>query len=127
MVDGAPHDDSRAQEMALLIRDHCWYAHLRVGSMVRLREGAQPTPSDTRICVHRFGTAAGGTPQAGGVWTNSSNAVVSNIFNPFTGTSDTFTYTIIGGVGCSPASAQVVITLLQSPIAGIDGAGDYFC
>ncbi|WP_333601489.1 hypothetical protein, partial [Flavobacterium sp.] len=68
-------------------------------------------------------TYLGGTPQTGGIWTDSSNATVSNMFNPAVAAGVyTFTYTIVGGVGCSPASADVTITVVQSPIAGADGA-----
>ncbi|WP_396156904.1 gliding motility-associated C-terminal domain-containing protein [Flavobacterium sp.] len=66
-------------------------------------------------------TLLSGTPQAGGVWTNSSNVTVSNIFNPAVGVSDVFTYTVFGGFGCTPDSATVTITVVQSPNAGIDG------
>ncbi|MFN7675116.1 beta strand repeat-containing protein, partial [Flavobacterium sp.] len=66
-------------------------------------------------------TLLSGTPQAGGVWTNSSNVTVSNIFNPAVGVSDVFTYTVLGGFGCTPDSATVTITVAQSPNAGIDG------
>ena len=66
-------------------------------------------------------TLLGGTPQVGGVWTNSANVIVSNIFNPAVGVSDIFTYTVLGGFGCTPDSATVTITVEQSPNAGIDG------
>jgi gliding motility-associated-like protein len=68
-------------------------------------------------------TLLGGTPQVGGVWTNSLNQVVSNILNPNVGpsASDVYTYTVTGGFGCIPDSASVTITVAQSPNAGIDG------
>ena len=65
-------------------------------------------------------TLLSGTPQSGGVWTNSSNVTVSNIFNPAVGVSDVFTYTVFGGFGCTPDSATVTITVTQSPNAGND-------
>jgi gliding motility-associated-like protein len=83
--------------------------------------GTSQTLCTNGIPVDLF-TYLGGTPQTGGVWTDSSNTTVSNMFDPAVGLSGDYTYTVVGGVGCIPASAIVSITVVQSPIAGADGS-----
>lgn len=54
-----------------------------------------------------------GTPDPGGVWTNSAGAVVPDLFNPLTGASGTYTYTITSAAGCV-ASQQLEITIIPA-------------
>ncbi|WP_162126287.1 gliding motility-associated C-terminal domain-containing protein [Flavobacterium phycosphaerae] len=82
--------------------------------------GSSKTLCTNGVPVDLF-TLLGGTPQTGGVWTDSSNAVVSNMFDPTTGLSGDYTYTVVGGQGCTPASAIVSIIVLQAPNAGGGG------
>jgi gliding motility-associated-like protein len=61
-----------------------------------------------------------GTPQTGGTWLPAL-ASGTGIFDPMVDIAGTYTYTI-GGNLCDVATANVVITVIQSPIAGADGA-----
>lgn len=58
-----------------------------------------------------------GTPLAGGTWTNSSNQVVDNIFNPANELAGVFTY-YYPNVGCSPGNSQLTITVEALQNAG---------
>jgi mucin-2 len=71
------------------------------------------TPTDLFLSL-------GGTPQTGGTW---SPALVSGsgIFDPLLDTQGIYTYTV-GGVLCVQPTAQVTVTVLQSPNAGGTGA-----
>ncbi|WNM20182.1 T9SS type B sorting domain-containing protein [Flavobacterium capsici] len=60
-----------------------------------------------------------GTPQSGGTW-SPTLASGTGVFNPLLDVAGVYTYTV-GGTNCTPASAQVTVTLVQSPIAGADG------
>lgn len=66
-----------------------------------------------------------GTPDAGGVWTNSGGVAVSNTFSPANDPADTYTYTIISGAGCV-ASSTLAITVIpaEDPLCcGVVDAG----
>jgi mucin-2 len=60
-----------------------------------------------------------GTPQTGGTW-SPALASGTGVFNPLLDTADVYTYTV-GGGNCDVATAQVTVTVVQSPIAGADG------
>ncbi|HMC97370.1 MAG TPA: PKD domain-containing protein, partial [Flavobacteriales bacterium] len=73
----------------------------------------------------------GGTPDAGGVWTNSGGGVVTNAFDPSTGTTDIYTYTVTSVAGCQ-ATAQLDITVIPADdpsCCGVPDAGlpQYSC
>lgn len=62
----------------------------------------------------------GGTPQPGGTW-SPALASGTGIFDPSIDTAGTYTYTISNEVSLCPAdSANVTVTLTQTPNAGID-------
>ena len=67
-------------------------------------------------------TALGGTPEAGGTWTDANNATHSSLFDPATDALGTFTYTVAGTTPCSSASATVTVDVLTNPDAGTGGA-----
>lgn len=54
-----------------------------------------------------------GTPDAGGVWTTSAGAVVPNTFDPETGATDIYTYTVTSPNGCQ-ATAELDITIIPA-------------
>ncbi|MGV9004863.1 T9SS type B sorting domain-containing protein, partial [Flavobacterium sp.] len=60
-----------------------------------------------------------GTPQTGGTW-SPALASGTGIFNPLLDMAAVYTYSV-GGGNCDTATAQVTITVVQSPIAGLDG------
>ncbi len=62
-----------------------------------------------------------GTPQAGGVWTDAGGTVVSAMYDPTVQAAGVFTYAVSAGFGCSPATSLVTVSLLPTPIAGVDG------
>ncbi|MDQ3100303.1 MAG: gliding motility-associated C-terminal domain-containing protein, partial [Bacteroidota bacterium] len=66
-------------------------------------------------------TELGGTPDAGGIWTNSSGATVPSILAPATATSATFTYTVTGSAQCPTDQATLQVTISVAPQAGISG------
>ena len=62
----------------------------------------------------------GGTPQPGGTW-SPALASGTGVFNPLVDAAGTYTYTVGGGL-CSTDTADVVVTVFQSPNAGSLGA-----
>ncbi len=73
-------------------------------------------PGDTTLCFYEpifdLFTVLNGTPASGGTWTDSQGNVVSNMFDPLTMLSDTFTYTVQSAF-CPPNSTTVSVTVLQ--------------
>lgn len=71
--------------------------------------------------------ALGGTPDAGGAWTDDGGSGVSLgnpssvSFNGVSGGSFPFTYTVSGGSGCPSASATVTVTVTEAPDANPAG------
>lgn len=63
----------------------------------------------------------GGTPDATGMWTFGGSPYAS-FFNPATGASGSYTYTVEGNAPCSDAEAQVQITVVPAPNAGSNGS-----
>ncbi|MBK8225596.1 MAG: gliding motility-associated C-terminal domain-containing protein [Flavobacteriales bacterium] len=63
----------------------------------------------------------GGTPQAGGVWTNPDGVTFNGTFNPSTDIGGAQTYTI-AGVACPNALAIVTVNVLPGPNAGDDNS-----
>ncbi|MCB9184974.1 MAG: gliding motility-associated C-terminal domain-containing protein [Flavobacteriales bacterium] len=55
----------------------------------------------------------GGTPDAGGTWTSSNGTVVPGVFDPETGVTDVYTYTMISVNGCEVTS-QLDITVIPA-------------
>lgn len=62
----------------------------------------------------------GGTPDAGGSWTLGGQ-LRSPIFNPSVDGTGTYVYTVNGVAPCSNASAQVQLTRVLAPSAGVGG------
>jgi mucin-2 len=71
------------------------------------------TPSDLIVFL-------GATAQPGGAWTPAL-ASGTGVFNPLVDAAGTYTYTVGGGL-CSTDTAEVVVTVFQSPNAGGLGA-----
>lgn len=65
-------------------------------------------------------TLLGGTPDAGGAWTDPNNAVHSGTLDPSADLSGTYTYTITGINPCPSASSTVTITIHQPVDPGTD-------
>ncbi len=64
-----------------------------------------------------------GTPDAGGVWTDAAGTVIPATFDPLTGISGTYTYTVNATSPCAVnATAQVVVSQQAQPNAGTNGA-----
>ena len=62
-----------------------------------------------------------GTPGTGGVWVDANQTIISNIFNPATDSSSTLTYILTNGGICPDSSAEVTVTVIANPDAGING------
>jgi mucin-2 len=62
----------------------------------------------------------GGTPQAGGTWTPALESG-TGVFDPLVDPQGIYTYTV-GGILCVQPTAQVAVTVIQSPNAGEIGA-----
>jgi gliding motility-associated-like protein len=67
-------------------------------------------------------TLLGPNAQAGGTWTNPSNAVVSNTFNPATDIAGDYTYTLTGTNPCDNDHAVITIITTPIPNAGTDSS-----
>jgi len=63
----------------------------------------------------------GGTPLAGGSWSDSNGSSVSNVFDPSTMNGGVFTYTVPPLLPCPSNSSNLTITINQLPNAGING------
>jgi gliding motility-associated-like protein len=66
-------------------------------------------------------TQLGGSPDAGGTWTDPQNAVHSNIFDPASDAEGDYTYTVTGTSPCPNATATIAITVNDPPSAGSNG------
>lgn len=69
--------------------------------------------------------ALGGTPDSNGTWTSATGATVPNTFDPWTGSSGTYTHTVTSPSGCT-ATAELEITVIPAsdPVCcGIPDAG----
>ncbi|MCB0810018.1 MAG: gliding motility-associated C-terminal domain-containing protein [Flavobacteriales bacterium] len=66
----------------------------------------------------------GGTPDAGGSWTDPNGNAHSGTFDPATDPGGVYTYTIIGQVPCPSASATVTVSVEPLPDAGLDAVVD---
>jgi gliding motility-associated-like protein len=64
-------------------------------------------------------SALGGSPIAGGIWTNTNGQTISGTFNPAVNNSGVFSY-YFPNVGCNSQGAQLTITEFNSPNAGQD-------
>ena len=66
-------------------------------------------------------TELNGTPGSGGIWVDISQTIISNIFNPATDSSSTLTYILTNGGICPDSTADVTVTVITNPDAGING------
>ncbi|HNU55652.1 MAG TPA: gliding motility-associated C-terminal domain-containing protein, partial [Flavobacteriales bacterium] len=62
----------------------------------------------------------GGTPDAGGTWTNSGGGPVPETFDPATNSAGIFIYTVAGQYPCPNDLASVTINITDEPFAGSD-------
>jgi len=62
----------------------------------------------------------GGTPGAGGTWTDPSGQAIGTSVTPSTAPSGNYTYTIAGAAPCPSASATLTLTINAQPSAGSD-------
>ncbi len=60
----------------------------------------------------------GGTPDAGGSWTDPLNQVCTGVIDPGTATSGTYTYTVSAPAPCVTATAVVDVVLVAPPPTG---------
>lgn len=64
----------------------------------------------------------GGTPDAGGTWTDGLGAAHTGTFDPAIDASGLFSYTLNALAPCAPVTATVDVTVNPSPNAGINAA-----
>lgn len=64
--------------------------------------------------------ALGGSPDAGGSWTDPGGGSVGSVFTPGTGVAGIHTYAITASAPCADVSATVDVTVLSQPNAGSD-------
>ena len=62
-----------------------------------------------------------GTPDQNGTWTGPGGVPHNAVFDPAIDVSGTYTYTVAGVLPCPDAVAQVQITLVPAPDAGMNG------
>ena len=67
----------------------------------------------------------GGNPAMGGIWTDTSGNVVSNIFDPTTTTPGTYTYSVTSAP-CPSSTADLMININSIPTITISGT-DTIC
>ncbi|MBS1583422.1 MAG: gliding motility-associated C-terminal domain-containing protein, partial [Bacteroidetes bacterium] len=67
-------------------------------------------------------SALGGTPQAGGSWTDPDGNAMSGMFDPASGVPGNHVYTVAGIAPCPSSSAVVQVAVVGSPDAGDDAA-----
>jgi gliding motility-associated-like protein len=83
------------------------------------------TPGTLALCSTAAPVALfpllGGSPNAGGTWTNPSGAAHSGTFNPAVDPPGAYTYTVTGSGNCS-SSAAVTVSVAQQPNAGANGS-----
>ncbi|MFZ1688367.1 MAG: gliding motility-associated C-terminal domain-containing protein, partial [Flavobacteriales bacterium] len=65
--------------------------------------------------------ALGGTPTAGGSWTDPGGVAHSATIDPTVDPAGVYTYTVAGVAPCASASATVTVTITSSPNAGTNG------
>ncbi|HMQ75601.1 MAG TPA: gliding motility-associated C-terminal domain-containing protein [Flavobacteriales bacterium] len=75
------------------------------------------TVCDTDAPLDLF-AALGGTPDAGGTWTDPGSAPHGATFDPGTDAPGAYTYTVNAGGGCPVATATVTVTVNTQPDAG---------
>ncbi|MBK7942657.1 MAG: gliding motility-associated C-terminal domain-containing protein [Flavobacteriales bacterium] len=61
----------------------------------------------------------GGTPDAGGSWTDPNGAAFGGLFDPGSDPAGAYTYSVTGTV-CPAATSTVQVTVLAGPDAGVD-------
>jgi gliding motility-associated-like protein len=69
----------------------------------------------------------GGTPDAGGSWTNASGTPFSGLYAPVLDAPGAYTYTVPGLPPCAASTATVMVTEPALPSAGTNGAASTFC
>ncbi|MCB0811524.1 MAG: hypothetical protein KDB96_19775, partial [Flavobacteriales bacterium] len=63
----------------------------------------------------------GGTPDAGGTWTDAASNVFSGTYDPSVDAPGVYTYTVAGTAPCADVSATVTVTETTAADAGVDG------
>lgn len=83
------------------------------------------TPGNVSLCATSAPVTLfdllGGTPDAGGAWTDPSGDPHPGVLDPANDASGNYTYTVTGTGNCT-ASAIVAVTITAQPNAGTDGA-----
>ena len=69
----------------------------------------------------------GGTPQAGGSWTDASNNTVTNLFDPSTMSGGIYTYTVPGVSPCPSNSANLTVNVDPLPTVTISTLTPSIC
>jgi gliding motility-associated-like protein len=64
----------------------------------------------------------GGTPDAGGSWSDAQGQLVSGTFNPASDAGGSFTYMVSGSSACPAATSVLSIAVSAAPLAGISGS-----
>ena len=67
-------------------------------------------------------TTLGGTPDAGGIWVDPFGQPMTTLFDPDSSTTGLYTYLMLVPQPCVNDTAQVNVTVVVAPQAGVDGA-----
>jgi gliding motility-associated-like protein len=70
-------------------------------------------------------TALGGTPDAGGAWSDPAGAPFGGVYDPAVNSPGVFTYTVQGVAPCANSSATVTVTENLLPNAGSNGSASF--
>ncbi|MCB9193051.1 MAG: gliding motility-associated C-terminal domain-containing protein [Flavobacteriales bacterium] len=93
------------------------------GSVTAGTAGAAEICSDAG--VFDLFTALNGNPDPGGSWTDPNGDPIGGLFDPSTGTTGSYTYTVAAVVPCPAASATIIVEVTQAPDAGEDAVSSF--
>lgn len=84
------------------------------------------TDGNTTVCSNGIPldlfTQLGGTPSAGGTWTDPNGAAFASIYSPGASLPGVYTYTVPGVAPCPNGTATITVTENTAPSAGSDAA-----
>jgi gliding motility-associated-like protein len=72
-------------------------------------------------------TLLGGTPDSNGSWSGPDGALPSGILDPSQDSSGTYVYTVSAQAPCQPATANVEVVIIASPLAAVEVISNGAC